>query len=488
MRTPRRPDRLQQPHRGEAGDVTGEDRLVEGDPDVGLRAEVVDLVRVDVAQQVDQRHAVVEVAVVQEQPPVRRVRVLVDVVEPLGVEATTSAAPGRAPRSPCSSSSSARYEPSCPVMPVIKADFATRCSPVVAVVGPGSFRVHAAASLRPFSSRGGIDHVDRTARPGCAHVRRGPPRPGRRRRPAALPGRRLHRPGDPHVVASWTCATRAAVEAFFAAERPATVVHGRRQGRRDPGQQHLPGRLPLGQPAHPGQRARRGGTRTASTRLLFLGSSCIYPKLAPQPIREDSLLTGPLEPTNDAYAIAKIAGVLQVQALPPAARRCTTSPRCRPTSTGRATTSTRRTRTCCPALIRRFHEAKLRRRAEVVRLGHRHAAPRVPARRRPGRGLPVPARALRRRRADQRRLRRGPDDPRAGRDWSPTSSASTGALEFDTPSPTARRASCWTSARSTALGLEGRDRPARGPRARPTPGTRSSSAMGHCTARADRCK
>ncbi|MBN9618168.1 MAG: GDP-L-fucose synthase, partial [Actinobacteria bacterium] len=49
--------------------------------------------------------------------------------------------------------------------------------------------------------------------------------------------------------------------------------------------------------------------------LLFLGSSCIYPKFAEQPIREDSLLTGALEPTNDAYAIAKIAGVLQVQAL-----------------------------------------------------------------------------------------------------------------------------------------------------------------------------
>lgn len=50
-------------------------------------------------------------------------------------------------------------------------------------------------------------------------------------------------------------------------------------------------------------------------RLLFLGSSCIYPKLAAQPIREDSLLTGHLEPTNDAYAIAKIAGILQVQAI-----------------------------------------------------------------------------------------------------------------------------------------------------------------------------
>ena len=49
-------------------------------------------------------------------------------------------------------------------------------------------------------------------------------------------------------------------------------------------------------------------------RLLFLGSSCIYPKFASQPIREDSLLTGMLEPTNDAYAIAKIAGIMQVQA------------------------------------------------------------------------------------------------------------------------------------------------------------------------------
>lgn len=50
-------------------------------------------------------------------------------------------------------------------------------------------------------------------------------------------------------------------------------------------------------------------------RLLFLGSSCIYPRMAEQPITEDALLTGPLEPTNDAYAIAKIAGIMQVQAV-----------------------------------------------------------------------------------------------------------------------------------------------------------------------------
>jgi len=54
---------------------------------------------------------------------------------------------------------------------------------------------------------------------------------------------------------------------------------------------------------------------TGVHRLLFLGSSCIYPKFAAQPISEDALLTGALEPTNDAYAIAKIAGIMQVQAV-----------------------------------------------------------------------------------------------------------------------------------------------------------------------------
>jgi len=49
-------------------------------------------------------------------------------------------------------------------------------------------------------------------------------------------------------------------------------------------------------------------------RLVFLGSSCIYPKFAPQPIKEDALLTGPLEPTNEGYAIAKIAGIKMCQA------------------------------------------------------------------------------------------------------------------------------------------------------------------------------
>ncbi|HLW76169.1 MAG TPA: GDP-L-fucose synthase, partial [Bryobacteraceae bacterium] len=54
--------------------------------------------------------------------------------------------------------------------------------------------------------------------------------------------------------------------------------------------------------------------RNGCGKLLFLGSSCIYPKFAPQPIREDYLLTGSLEPTNEAYAIAKIAGIKLCQA------------------------------------------------------------------------------------------------------------------------------------------------------------------------------
>lgn len=58
----------------------------------------------------------------------------------------------------------------------------------------------------------------------------------------------------------------------------------------------------------------RSAHQTRARKLLFLGSSCIYPKLAPQPIPENALLTGPLEPTNEAYALAKITGIKLCQA------------------------------------------------------------------------------------------------------------------------------------------------------------------------------
>jgi GDP-L-fucose synthase len=99
--------------------------------------------------------------------------------------------------------------------------------------------------------------------------------------------------------------------------------------------------------------AARFGVR----RLLFLGSSCIYPKHAPQPITEDALLTGPLEPTNDAYAIAKIAGVLQIQAL----RRqhgCSFISAMPTNLYGPGDSFDPATSHVLPAMVRRFHEAK----------------------------------------------------------------------------------------------------------------------------------
>ena len=63
------------------------------------------------------------------------------------------------------------------------------------------------------------------------------------------------------------------------------------------------------EPAHRAEPHRRGVPPRGAKRLIFLGSSCIYPREAPQPLKEEYLLTGPLEETNRAYAIAKIAGI-----------------------------------------------------------------------------------------------------------------------------------------------------------------------------------
>src|SRR5258708_3151812 len=103
-------------------------------------------------------------------------------------------------------------------------------------------------------------------------------------------------------------------------------------------------------------------------RFLFLGSSCIYPKLAPQPMPESSLLTGPLEPTNEAYAIAKIAGlklceyyrkqhgVLYHSAMPT-------------NLYGPGDNYHLQNSHVMPALLRKFHEAKEANRPEVVAWG-----------------------------------------------------------------------------------------------------------------------
>jgi GDP-L-fucose synthase len=94
------------------------------------------------------------------------------------------------------------------------------------------------------------------------------------------------------------------------------------------------------------------------TKLQFLGSSCIYPKLAPQPIREDALLSGPLEPTNEAYAVAKIAGLKMAQAY---RRQYGFHTIClMPTNLyGMGDNFDPESGHVVPALIRKFHEAKL---------------------------------------------------------------------------------------------------------------------------------
>ncbi|MEU1536843.1 GDP-L-fucose synthase [Actinacidiphila glaucinigra] len=103
-------------------------------------------------------------------------------------------------------------------------------------------------------------------------------------------------------------------------------------------------------------------------RLLFLGSSCIYPKHAPQPIHEDALLTGPLEPTNEAYALAKIAGIVQVQSYRRQYGASFVS--AMPTNLyGPGDNFDLETSHVLPALIRRFHEARRDGAPEVVLWG-----------------------------------------------------------------------------------------------------------------------
>ncbi|MFJ7327962.1 GDP-L-fucose synthase family protein [Streptomyces cyaneofuscatus] len=100
-----------------------------------------------------------------------------------------------------------------------------------------------------------------------------------------------------------------------------------------------------------------GAHAAGTARLLFLGSSCIYPRLAPQPIREESLLTGELEPTNEAYALAKIAGIVQTQSYRRQYGASYIS--AMPTNLyGPGDNFDLETSHVLPALIRRFHEAQ----------------------------------------------------------------------------------------------------------------------------------
>jgi len=108
--------------------------------------------------------------------------------------------------------------------------------------------------------------------------------------------------------------------------------------------------------------------RHGCKKFLFLGSSCIYPKHAPQPIPEDSLLTGPLEPTNDAYALAKITGVRLAQAYRDEYGKSAIA--AMPTNLyGPGDNFDPETSHALPGMITKFHRAKQRGEKEVVLWG-----------------------------------------------------------------------------------------------------------------------
>ena len=157
---------------------------------------------------------------------------------------------------------------------------------------------------------------------------------------------------------------QAAVAAFFEAERPAYVILAAAKVGGILANSTYPAdfiRDNLQIQTNVIESARQSGVR----KLCFLGSSCIYPKLAPQPIREDALLTGPLEPTNEWYAIAKIAGLKMCQAYRQQYGFHVIS--LMPTNMyGPGDNFDLQNSHVLPALIRRFHEAKLRGDAEVI--------------------------------------------------------------------------------------------------------------------------
>lgn len=108
--------------------------------------------------------------------------------------------------------------------------------------------------------------------------------------------------------------------------------------------------------------------KNQATKLLFLGSSCIYPKMAPQPLKEEYLLTGPLEETNDAYAVAKIAGIKMCQSYNE--QYGTNFISAMPTNLyGPNDNFDLVTSHVLPALMRKFHEAHAKQAKEVILWG-----------------------------------------------------------------------------------------------------------------------
>ncbi|MCX6940495.1 MAG: GDP-L-fucose synthase, partial [Verrucomicrobia bacterium] len=161
--------------------------------------------------------------------------------------------------------------------------------------------------------------------------------------------------------------SQVAVEAFYAAEKPdvaiiaAAKVGGIHANHTYPAEFLFENLAIATNTIH-------GAYKHGVKRLLFLGSSCIYPQLAPQPMPEDCLLLGPLEPTNEAYAIAKITGLKLAQSYRKQYGVMFHS--AMPTNLyGPGDNYHLQNSHVLPALIRKFHEAKTAGRAEVVAWG-----------------------------------------------------------------------------------------------------------------------
>ncbi len=159
----------------------------------------------------------------------------------------------------------------------------------------------------------------------------------------------------------------AAVAAFYAAERPDAVIVAAAKVGGIHANNTYPAEFLFDNLAI-ASAAIDGAYRAGVKRLLFLGSSCIYPKHAPQPMTEDCLLTSPLEPTNEAYAIAKIAGLKLAQYY--RKQYGVVFHSAMPTNLyGPGDNYHPANSHVLPALIRRFHEAKLASAPEVVAWG-----------------------------------------------------------------------------------------------------------------------
>lgn len=172
--------------------------------------------------------------------------------------------------------------------------------------------------------------------------------------------RELHRRGFTHLIgrthAELDLLEAAAVQGFYAQEKPEYVVIAAAKVGGILANDRHPAEF-LFQNLQIQNNLIHGACQAGVRKLLFLGSSCIYPRSAPQPLKEEYLLTGPLEPTNEWYAIAKIAGIKLCQA-------CRRQYGCdfisvMPTNLyGPNDNYDLQNSHVLPALIRKFHEAK----------------------------------------------------------------------------------------------------------------------------------